>query len=119
MDGGRWTDARLTNSQRGPAERLRPRSPLPVVRHGYDPSDAHAHSSLRYATEHIPVAPANLIARIGTTNAPSISLFHSLGFETVKVVEVFSEAELRFSTTGSTPAWQGIQLGDRLGHYDP
>ena len=74
--------------------------------------------SLRYATEYIPIAPANLIARIGTTNAPSIALFHALGFETVKVVEVFNEAELRFKGSPA-PAWQSSSLADRLGPYDP
>lgn len=44
----------------------------------------------------LPVPAARLVARIGRENAPSIALFRVLGFEVVKVVEVFGEVEMRF-----------------------
>lgn len=74
-------------------------------------------SSLRYATSHLPIKPDDLIARIGTSNQASIALFHSLGFATVKVVEVFSEAELRFDLSKGTQSWQEVSLVERTGKY--
>jgi hypothetical protein len=41
-----------------------------------------------------------------------------LGFKTVKVVEVFQEAELRFDPA-QTPAWMSIVLTERMGSYRP
>lgn len=45
----------------------------------------------------LPVLPETLIARIGSSNTPSISLFRKLGFEISKHVEVFEEVEMRFA----------------------
>jgi len=36
----------------------------------------------------------------------------------VKIVEVFSEAELRFTEEGEKPAWLGIDLAGKVGKYD-
>ena len=74
--------------------------------------------SLRYATSALPLDPKHLIARIGTANAPSIALFHSLGFSTAKIVEVFSEAELRFTADPGQVPWARVNLEERLSKYD-
>ena len=81
------------------------------------PTSLPTNPSLKYATSTLPISASNLIARIGTTNQPSISLFHSLGFTTVKIVEVFQESELRY--TSSSSPWQEIDLTDKIGRYDP
>ncbi|KAK1921399.1 GNAT domain-containing protein [Papiliotrema laurentii] len=73
---------------------------------------------LRYATSTLPLDPKHLIARIGTANAPSIALFHSLGFSTAKIVEVFSEAELRFTADPGQVPWARVNLEERLSKYD-
>jgi len=54
----------------------------------------------------LPVSPDSLIARIGISNAPSISLFRKLGFEICKHVEVFEEVEMRFAFDPETGSCQ-------------
>ena len=80
-------------------------------------------SSLSYAITHLPIPPSHLIARIGSVNNPSIRLFHSLGFATVKTVEVWDEVEIRFGwdeTTGTQRdvAWDGPDIAKRIGVFD-
>ncbi len=58
--------------------------------------------SLSFAVEKLPITPSHLIARIRTTNTPSICLFSSLGFGIVKLVPVFHEVELRFGWDAKT-----------------
>ncbi|GMK60005.1 hypothetical protein CspeluHIS016_0902220 [Cutaneotrichosporon spelunceum] len=55
---------------------------------------------ITYAVHHLPLGPRHFIARIGTANEASISLFERLGFGKVKVVEVWSEAEMRWGWAG-------------------
>lgn len=45
------------------------------------------------------------IAKIGTSNLASIRLFERLGFKKTKVVEVFQEAEMRYSDGEWTAEW--------------
>ncbi|KAG6814223.1 hypothetical protein H0H93_013102, partial [Arthromyces matolae] len=45
--------------------------------------------------EGLGIPPSSLIVRISDTNAPSIRLFESLGFQITRRVEVFEEVELR------------------------
>ena len=47
-------------------------------------------------TERLPITPSSLIARIGISNSASIELFQKLGFQRTKVVEVFSEVEMKW-----------------------
>ena len=69
---------------------------------------------LRYATSEeqsslispLPVSPESLIARIGSQNTPSISLFRKLGFEISKHVEVFEEVEMRFAFDPKTGSYR-------------
>lgn len=78
----------------------------------------------------IPIKPRHLIARIGTSNTASIALFERLGFGKVKVVEVWSEAEMRYDWTpgeeyhdawadapASSDAWPETLLEGRVGVY--
>lgn len=88
-------------------------------------------SSLTYAIHRLPIAPRHLIARIGTSNTASIALFERLGFGKVKVVEVWSEAEMRWGWTpaegeyddawadapASSDAWPESLLEGRVGSY--
>ncbi|KAI0314546.1 acyl-CoA N-acyltransferase [Amylostereum chailletii] len=48
----------------------------------------------------LPIPPSVLVARISQTNTPSIKLFEKLGFQVVKVVEVFGEVEMRYRGDG-------------------
>ncbi|CAK9782116.1 acyl-CoA N-acyltransferase [Cutaneotrichosporon oleaginosum] len=57
---------------------------------------------ITYAVHHLPLSPRHFIARIGTANTASISLFERLGFGKVRVVEVWSEAEMRWGWTESS-----------------
>lgn len=88
----------------------------------------HADASLTYAVHNIPIKPRHLIARIGTANTASIALFERLGFGKVKVVEVWSEAEMRWGWTpgtayddawadapASSEAWPESRLDGRVG----
>ncbi|KAL1408908.1 hypothetical protein Q8F55_005722 [Vanrija albida] len=76
------------------------------------------HSDLR-------IAPANLIARIGSKNTASIGLFERLGFKTVKVVSVWDEVEMRWGWDAATEAvkgtsadWPSTLLDGRVGSYE-
>lgn len=71
---------------------------------------------ITYARTHFSPAPSpsQFIARITTTNIASIKLFEKLGFETVKIVEVFNEAEMRLADS----KWASARLEGRIAHYD-
>lgn len=56
----------------------------------------------------LPAFPDSLVARIGASNAPSISLFRKLGFEISKHVEVFDEVEMRFAFDPETDLCHNI-----------
>ncbi|BEJ18099.1 hypothetical protein CspHIS471_0703760 [Cutaneotrichosporon sp. HIS471] len=85
---------------------------------------------ITYAVHHLPLSPRHFIARIGTANHASISLFERLSFGKVKVVEVWSEAEMRWGWTGGeyddawadihdpdeADAWPKSRLEGRMGH---
>ncbi|WVO13549.1 hypothetical protein L204_101170 [Cryptococcus depauperatus] len=86
---------------------------------------------LRYLTTTLPLPPSQLIARIGSTNLPSVQLFRKLGFGIVKHVRVFNEVELRWGVEDAkslenelelqdvTPIkWWEQSLKDRVGVYD-
>ncbi|TXT10676.1 hypothetical protein VHUM_02181 [Vanrija humicola] len=71
------------------------------------------------------IPPANLIARIGSKNTASISLFERLGFKTVKVVSVWDEVEMRWgwnaaaeAVAGTAADWPSTLLDGRLGSYE-
>lgn len=54
---------------------------------------------LQYATSRtspLNLEPTCLLAKISTSNMPSLALFHKLGFGIVKTSEVWQEHELRF-----------------------
>lgn len=48
------------------------------------------------------IDPTRLLTKISETNAPSISLFESLGFKLTKRISVFSEVEMRWSSERSS-----------------
>nr|ODN88960.1 hypothetical protein L203_02366 [Cryptococcus depauperatus CBS 7841] len=86
---------------------------------------------LKYLTITLPLPPSQLIARIGSTNLPSVQLFRKLGFGIVKHVKVFNEVELRWGVEDAkglenelelqdvTPIkWWEQSLEDRVGVYD-
>ena len=101
------------------------------------------HPSLTYTTTHLPFDPTHLIARIGSSNTPSTTLFKRLGFGVVKVVEVFDQVEMRWqggqhpgedvsgegvsgedmlgeslATRAASGGLWGVDLSDRVGPYD-
>jgi len=80
---------------------------------------ARADDSLSYAIFNFGVKPHNLLAKIGTANTPSIRLFESLGFSTVKVVEVFQESELRWRPDDPEAKWDSSVPEGRIGPYSP
>jgi hypothetical protein len=92
---------------------------------------ALADHSITYAVHHLPLSPRHFIARIGTANEASISLFERLGFGKVRVVEVWSEAEMRWGWTAGgeydeawadaaadTDAWPKSKLEGRIGRAE-
>lgn len=72
--------------------------------------------SITYAQSHLEPQPSasQFIARISSKNTASIKLFEKLGFEIVKVVQVFDEVEMRL--VGDR--WVAAQLEGRLGSFD-
>jgi hypothetical protein len=80
--------------------------------------------SLSYAVQTLPISPSHLIARISTSNQPSIHLFQKLGFGITKTVEVFSEVELRWgwdpttSTQNNDEKRHSIPLESRMTTFD-
>lgn len=75
-------------------------------------------SSLSYAIQTLNLDPHNLIAKIGSTNTPSIRLFEKLGFSIVKRVEVWDEVELRWQPDEPDTRWdRGGLLDGRIGPY--
>lgn len=86
---------------------------------GLTTMQARADDSLSYAISNIGVKPHNLLAKIGTANTPSIRLFESLGFSTVKVVEVFQESELRWRPNDPEAKWDSSVPEGRIGPYSP
>ncbi|WWC85513.1 uncharacterized protein L201_000377 [Kwoniella dendrophila CBS 6074] len=88
---------------------------------------------LSYLTRNLPLDPSNLIARIGSTNQPSIKLFQKLGFGLVKYVKVFDEVEMNYGVEDdqeilselnlpksdqSKIDWKGIELNGKISQYD-
>ncbi|WWD22860.1 hypothetical protein CI109_107355 [Kwoniella shandongensis] len=88
---------------------------------------------LRYLTSTLPLPAASLIARIGSTNVPSITLFRKLGFGITKYVKVFDEVELRYGATQEEEGvdvegldlkvvekveWEDVALDGKIGVYD-
>lgn len=59
---------------------------------------------MHYVTQEQPtskrplLSPANLFVKVGLSNSPSRALFARLGFEEVKVSEVWQEVEMRYTT---------------------
>jgi hypothetical protein len=76
-----------------------------------------ADNSLSYAISTVGVKPHNLLAKIGSANTPSIRLFESLGFSTVKVIEVFQESELRWRPNEPDAKWDSNISEGRTGPY--
>ncbi|KAK6904969.1 hypothetical protein I203_105788 [Kwoniella mangroviensis CBS 8507] len=88
---------------------------------------------LSYLTITLPFNPSHLIARIGSSNKPSIRLFQTLGFGIIKHVKVFDEVELNFGVEDDKEIlsdlglevginkkvdWINKSLEGRLGKYD-
>ncbi|WVQ64578.1 uncharacterized protein L199_002745 [Kwoniella botswanensis] len=88
---------------------------------------------LSYLTITLPFDPSLLIARIGSSNKPSIRLFQKLGFGIIKHVKVFDEVELNFGVEDDKEIlsdlgldvginkkvdWINKSLEGRLGKYD-
>ncbi|WWC97295.1 hypothetical protein V866_004174 [Kwoniella sp. B9012] len=88
---------------------------------------------LSYLTTALPFDPSHLIARIGSSNKPSIRLFQKLGFGIIKHVKVFDEVELNFGVEDDKEIlsdlgldvginkkvdWINQNLEGRLGKYD-
>nr|XP_019048392.1 hypothetical protein I302_02163 [Kwoniella bestiolae CBS 10118]OCF27322.1 hypothetical protein I302_02163 [Kwoniella bestiolae CBS 10118] len=88
---------------------------------------------LSYLTTTLPLDSSNLIARIGSSNKPSIRLFQKLGFGLIKHVKVFDEVEMNFGKEddGSILSdlglesdgreqidWKSISLDGRIWKYD-
>ncbi|KAK8844590.1 hypothetical protein IAR55_006437 [Kwoniella newhampshirensis] len=88
---------------------------------------------LYYLTTTLPLPPTSLIARIGSANIPSITLFRKLGFVITKHVKVFDEVELRYSAGAMEDSvdiaglklgavevfdWENVSLEGRKGKYD-
>ncbi|WVR03247.1 hypothetical protein IAU60_000238 [Kwoniella sp. DSM 27419] len=88
---------------------------------------------LTYVTTHLKLPPSQLIARISSTNTPSILLFQRLGFGITKHVKVFDEVEMRYGAKRSEEVelslpepsaqdlirWTDRSLEGRTGPYDP
>ncbi|WVQ93985.1 hypothetical protein IAU59_001063 [Kwoniella sp. CBS 9459] len=92
---------------------------------------------LSYLTKNLPLPPTHLIARISSTNIPSIKLFRKLGFGIVKHVKVFDEVEMRYGSENvndldldvgltkldssnfvKTVDWDKMPLDGSIGSYD-
>ena len=65
---------------------------------------------LCYARRHLPApGPACFIAKVGFDNAPSLRLFHRLGFRETRRIDVFREIELQLDAEAETQLLQTVK----------
>lgn len=60
---------------------------------------------LSYACDKLGIRKESFVARIGSANMRSIALFASLGFEVVRTVSVFEQAEMRVAECVVAQSW--------------